>query len=66
MAGGKPAKIYYYNTDINARTIIKTVTNSLHSWVQPDLPGAAYAKMIFHTLIKTYGHKCNNLGSKVS
>ncbi|MBU3184889.1 stage III sporulation protein AH [Clostridium estertheticum] len=37
-AGGKPAKIYYYNTDINARTIIKTVTNSLHSWVQPDLP----------------------------
>ncbi|MGK0467573.1 stage III sporulation protein AH [Clostridium sp.] len=38
LAGGEPAKVYYYNTDINARTVIKTVTNSLHSWVQPDLP----------------------------
>ena len=38
ISAGKPAKVYYYNTDINARTIIKTVTNSLHSWVQPDLP----------------------------
>lgn len=38
LAGGKPAKVYYYNTDINARIIIKTVTNSLHSWVHPDLP----------------------------
>ena len=38
LAGEKPAKVYYYNTDINARTIIKTVTNSLHSWVYPDLP----------------------------
>ena len=38
ISAEKPAKIYYYNTDINARIIIKAVTNSLHSWVQPDLP----------------------------
>lgn len=38
ISAGKPAKVYYYNTDINARIIIKAVTNSLHSWVQPDLP----------------------------
>jgi len=38
LAGGKPAKIYYYKADNNVKTTIKIATNSLYSWVQPDLP----------------------------
>jgi hypothetical protein len=38
LFGGTPAQVYYYNTDKKARELIKTVTNSLHSWVHPDLP----------------------------
>lgn len=32
------AFVYYYNTDNEARKIIKEASNSLHSWVQPNLP----------------------------
>lgn len=35
---GSTAYVYYYGTDNQAREIIKEVSNSLYSWVQPDLP----------------------------
>ena len=38
LGGGEPAIVYYFNTDNHAKKILKEVSNSLHSWVQPDLP----------------------------
>ena len=35
---GKTAFDYHYNTDNQAREIIKECSDSLHSWVQPNLP----------------------------
>lgn len=35
---GQNASVYYYTTDNQARKILKEVSNSLHSWVQPNLP----------------------------
>ncbi|MBZ9687345.1 stage III sporulation protein AH [Clostridium estertheticum] len=35
---GQTAFVYHYNTDNQARAIIKECSNSLHSWVQPNLP----------------------------
>lgn len=32
------AFVYHYNTDNEARAIIKECSDSLHSWVQPKLP----------------------------
>jgi len=36
--GEKPAKVHYYNTDNYAKEILKYESNSLHDWVQPNLP----------------------------
>ncbi|MBZ9637768.1 stage III sporulation protein AH [Clostridium sp. FP1] len=36
--GEQPALVYYYNTDNHAKEILKQVSNSLHDWVQPNLP----------------------------
>lgn len=38
LGGGKPALVYYFRTDEQAKRILKEVSNSLHSWVHPDLP----------------------------
>jgi hypothetical protein len=35
---GQNASVYYYSTNNQAREIVKEVSNSLHSWVQPNLP----------------------------
>ncbi|ADL52271.1 hypothetical protein [Clostridium cellulovorans] len=32
------ASVYYYHTDDNAKKILKESANSLHQWVQPNLP----------------------------
>jgi len=32
------ASVYYYSTDNKAREIIKEASNSLHSWIHPNLP----------------------------
>lgn len=36
--GEQPALVYYYNTDNHAKEILKQMSNSLHDWVQPNLP----------------------------
>lgn len=36
--GEQPASVYYYNTDNRAKETLKQVSNSLHDWVQPNLP----------------------------
>ena len=36
--GEEPALVYYYNTDSNAKKILKQESNSLHDWIQPNLP----------------------------
>ncbi|MGH4120391.1 stage III sporulation protein AH [Clostridium sp.] len=36
--GEQPVLVYYYNTDNHAKKILKQVSNSLHDWVQPNLP----------------------------
>lgn len=38
LAGGTPAKVYYYNTDYHSKKILKQVSSSLHDWVEPYLP----------------------------
>lgn len=38
LGGGQKAKVYYYQTDNNAKTIIKGAAGSLYSWIQPELP----------------------------
>ncbi|RWR11885.1 stage III sporulation protein AH [Siminovitchia fortis] len=38
LVGGQKAKVYYYHTDDYAREVVKKTANSLHSWLQPDLP----------------------------
>lgn len=38
LGGGEPAIVCYFKTDNHAKKILKEVSNSLHSWVQPDLP----------------------------
>lgn len=35
---GNTANVYYYKTDSLAREIIKNASNSLYSWVHPNLP----------------------------
>lgn len=35
---GRTAYVYYYNTDDQVKKIIKEVADSLHSWMQPNLP----------------------------
>ncbi|MDG3044715.1 hypothetical protein OE903_15155 [Bacillus sp. B6(2022)] len=32
------AKVYYYYTDENAKSILKEFANSLYDWEQPNLP----------------------------
>ena len=36
--GEHPVLVYYYNTDKRAKETLKQVSNSLHDWVQPNLP----------------------------
>ncbi|AET67829.1 hypothetical protein Desor_2227 [Desulfosporosinus orientis DSM 765] len=38
LGGGESAIVNYFKTDNHAKKILKEVSNSLHSWVQPDLP----------------------------
>jgi len=36
--GERPVFVYYYNTDDHAKEVLKEVSNSLHDWIQPNLP----------------------------
>ncbi|SPF55746.1 conserved hypothetical protein [Candidatus Desulfosporosinus infrequens] len=37
--GGKqPVLVYYYDTDKQAKETLKQASNSVHDWVQPNLP----------------------------
>jgi len=36
--GEQPVLVYYYNTDKHAKETLKQASNSLHDWVQPNLP----------------------------
>ncbi|WP_051542204.1 hypothetical protein [Clostridium lundense] len=36
--GEQPVFVYYYNTDNHAKEVLKQVSNSLHDWLQPNLP----------------------------
>lgn len=36
--GPKPATVYYFKTHNEAKNIIIEASNSLHSWIQPNLP----------------------------
>ena len=36
--GEQPALVYYYNTNNHAKKILKQASNSLHDWIQPNLP----------------------------
>ena len=36
--GEQPVLVYYYDTDNHAKEILKQASNSLHDWVQPNLP----------------------------
>lgn len=38
LLSGDPATVYYYNTNDNAKKIIKEVSNSLYDWIHPNLP----------------------------
>jgi hypothetical protein len=50
----KPALIYYYYADSHAKEIIKQVSNSLHDWIQPELPeDLSFFKNCKHWLINT-------------
>ena len=36
--GEEPVLVYYYDTDNHAKETLKQASNSLHDWVQPNLP----------------------------
>lgn len=36
--GDEIMTVYYYNTNNEAKEIIKKLSNSLHKWIQPNLP----------------------------
>lgn len=36
--GKEPALVYYFQTDKFANKVLKEVSNSLQTWIQPDLP----------------------------
>lgn len=38
ILGDMPALVYYFNADNGAKKVLKESTNSLHQWVQPNLP----------------------------
>ncbi|MEY8350758.1 stage III sporulation protein AH [Bacillus cereus] len=38
LGDNQTAKVYYYYADENAKNVLKGLSNSLYSWVQPDLP----------------------------
>lgn len=58
--GEKPALVYYYSTDDHAKETLKQVSNSLHDWVQPNLPeDLSFIKNNKPWLINT-SHECES------
>lgn len=59
------ATVYYYDTNMDAKEIIKSYSNSLYGWLHPNLPeDLCFIKDNEPWLINTSHERCGNIETK--